>query len=262
MKMTLLEIVQDILNDMDSDEVNSIDDTVESQQVAQIVKTCYFEIIGNRNWPHLQQLVQLEHIGDLTKPNYLVLPENLKELSEFKYEKQKHDDTKFILQDVKYLYPDQFLRMVQSRNSDYDTIDTVIDFSGSKLLVINNFAPTYWTSFDDTHLVTDSYDSSLDDTLKKSKTQALAYINPTWERLDESIPNLPIEAFPALLAEAKSTAFLVLKQVANEKAEQKAGRQERWLARKAWRAAGGVRYPDYGRAGRTGYTNVQFRRDN
>ena len=61
MRMTLLEIVQDVLNDIDSDNVNSIRDTVESEQVAAIVKSCYFEMIGNRNWPHLKKLFQLEH---------------------------------------------------------------------------------------------------------------------------------------------------------------------------------------------------------
>jgi len=44
-KMTVLEIVQDILNDIDGDEVNSIDDTLESEQVAQIVKSTYDAII-------------------------------------------------------------------------------------------------------------------------------------------------------------------------------------------------------------------------
>jgi hypothetical protein len=38
-KMTLLEIVQDILSDMDSDEVNSINDSVESLQLAQMIKS-------------------------------------------------------------------------------------------------------------------------------------------------------------------------------------------------------------------------------
>lgn len=250
MKMTLLEIVTDILNDMDSDEVNSIDDTIESQQVAQIAKTCYFEMIGNRNWPHLKQLVQLEASGDLSKPNYLILPENLKELSLFKYEKQKAGDTKTVLEDVIYRYPDEFLRITQARNSDNANVEEIVDYSGTKILVLTNFAPSYWTSFDDTHIVTDSYNKDIDDTLKKAKTQALAYINPTWERTNEAIPNLPIEAFPGYLAEVKSTAFAVVKQEVNQKAEQKAGRQSRWLSRKAWKAHGGVRYDDYGRKSR------------
>lgn len=260
MKRTLLELTQSILNEMDSDEVNSIDDTVESQQVAKIIEDCYFEMIGNRNWPHLKKLIQLDHSGDISKPNYLKLPENLKELSDFKYEKQKLEDVNILLQDVKYLHPDSFLRFIQSRNSSNNNVETIIDFSGTKILTINDQAPSYWTSFDDVYLVTDSYDKQVDDTLKKSKTQAHAYINPTWERLNESIPNLPIEAFPALLEEAKSTSFFVLKQMVNQKAEQKASRQQRWLSRKAWRANGGVRYPNYGRKARVDNTTVVFKK--
>ena len=55
MKMNLLEITQDILNDMDGDEVNSIDDTFESAQIAQIIKSTYYAIISNRNWPHTRR---------------------------------------------------------------------------------------------------------------------------------------------------------------------------------------------------------------
>ena len=51
--MTLLEIVQDILSDMDSDEVNSINDSVESLQVAQIVKTAYYNIVDGKDYPWL-----------------------------------------------------------------------------------------------------------------------------------------------------------------------------------------------------------------
>lgn len=250
MKKTLLEIVQDILNDMDSDEVNSIDDTVESQQTAQIVKTCYYEMLANRNWPHMRKIVQLDGLSNLDKPNYLKLPDNLKELSFFKYEKQKLDETKTILQDVIYKEPEDFLYFISSRNSDNSNVDTVIDFSGSKLLILNNVAPQYWTSFDDVYVVTDSYNSEVDDTLQKSKSQCVAYIVPSWTNEDTFIPDLPIDAFPALIEEAKSTAFVSLKQMANQKAEQKAARQNRWLSRKSWRAHGGIVYPDYGRKGR------------
>jgi len=249
-KMSLLEIVTDILNDMDSDEVNSINDTIESQQVAQIVKTSYFEIIANRNWPHLRKLIQLESAGELAKPNYLKLPTGTKELVFFKYDKFTDTNPKSRLEEIIYKEPDSFLRMVSGRNDDSDNVDTVIDFSGTKLLINNHLPPTYWTSFDDDYIVTDSYDSNVENTLQKDKTQCLAYIDPVWTHSDEFIPNLPSEAFPALLEEAKSTAFLVLKQMANQKAEQKASRQQRWLSRKAWAAKGGIEYPNYGRKGR------------
>ena len=38
MKTTLLQIVQSILSDMDSEEVNSISDTTEAQQIASVVE--------------------------------------------------------------------------------------------------------------------------------------------------------------------------------------------------------------------------------
>lgn len=261
MKKTLLEITQAILNDMDSDEINSVDDTIESQQVSQIVRTCYEEMVSNRNWPHLKKLLQFEHIGDLSKPNYLVLPEKIKELVQFKYEKQKATQTQIILQDVLYLYPDEFLSHVQARNSDNDNVEIIEDFGGTKLMIFNNFAPTYWTSFDDKYIVTDSYDKEVDDTLKKSKTQAVAYMEPVWVHEDGAYPDLPSEAFSALIHEAMSTASLALKQVANQKAEQKAVRQSRWLSRKAWKAKGGVRYDNYGRKAHTGSQTTIFKKD-
>lgn len=249
MKMTLLEMTQDILNDLDSDEVNSIDDTIEAQQVAQIIKTCFFEMIGNRNWPHLRKLSQMEASLDLNRPNYLRIPSNLKEMVFFKYEVTKDTSTDKEWKEIKFKEPDDFLRIVSGRRSSNDNIREVKDFSGISLLIQNDIAPSYWTTFDDVHLVTDSYDKIVDDTLMKSKSQVLAYFNPSWERSDTAIPNLPIEAFPALLEEAKSTAFTTLKQMVNQKAEQKASRQSRWLSRKAWSLEGGVKYSDYGRKG-------------
>ncbi len=245
MKMTLLEMVQDILNDLDADEVNGLDDTIEAQQVAQIIKTCYYEILGNRNWPFMRKLMQLQSSGSPSKPNYLKLPDNLKELVSFRYDNGTISEP--LLQDIVYKEPDAFLRYISTRNATLDNVTTVGDYGGSKLLIVNDKPPQYWTSFDDTYLVTDSYEVDKETTLQQSKTQCLAYIVPTWTRTNEAIPELPIDSFPALLSEAKSTAFLALKQVANQKAEQSAQRQQRWLSRKAWRAAGGVQYPNYGR---------------
>lgn len=242
MKMSLLDIVQDILSDMDSDEVNSIDDTTEAQQVAQVVKTCYFEMIGNRNWPHLKRLLQLTNVNDLNRPNYLKLPTNLKELVDVRYQKENGQYVS-----LKFREPEEFLTLISNRSLEWTNVQQVYDFGGSTLMVVNDKDPEYWTTFDDVHVVCDSFDRTLDDTLKASKTQCIAFIQPTWDRSDDFIPDLPVEAFPALLEEAKSTAFFNQKQMVNQKAEQKAGRQQRWLSRKAWRAHGGVTYPDFGR---------------
>ena len=249
-KMTLLEMVQDILADMGGDKVNSIDDTIESEDVAQIIKTSFFEMIATRNWPHLRKLVQFTGLSDSTKPNYLLVPELVKEVVFFRYDKASVANPKTQIEEIRFKEPDEFLRMVSVRDSTASTVQTVTDFSGSSLLIATNSAPTYWTSFDDQHIVTDSYDAGVDTTLQTSKTQAMAYVEPGWSMIDTFIPDLPSEAFPALLAEAKSSAFLSIKQVANQKAEQKAQRNNRWLSRKAWKTNGGIRYEDYGRKSR------------
>lgn len=249
MKMTLIEIVRDILNDLDSDDVNGIHDTVESSQIAQIVRTCYYELLANRNWPHMRKLVQLEGSGTANKPNYLRLPERLKELSLVKYDIRKEDEQNATYADLKYLEPEEFLTRVSTKR-DNTSVSEIVDFSGTRLYIVNNRSPQYWTSFDDTYLVTDSYNKEVDDALKKDKTQALAYIIPSWDATEDFVPDLPMDAFPLLLEEAKSTAFLTLKQMANQKAEQKVSRQQRWLSRKAWRAEGSVKFKDFGRKGR------------
>lgn len=250
MKMSLLEMVQDILNDLDSDNVNSIDDTVEAGQVAQIIKTSYFEMMNNRNWPHQRKLLQFDVVGTLAKPNYIITPESVKELELFQYDKRKSGDTSVVYGEVKYKDPDDFLRYISVRNGNDENTQTVVDYSGTSLLIRKDMAPSYWTSFDDTYIITDSYDASVGSTIQKARTQFIAYCYDSWVHQDSAIPVMTAEAFPALLEEAKSTAFVVLKQMANQKAEQKVGRQQRWLSRKAWRTAGGVRYDDYGRKGR------------
>lgn len=247
MKMSLLEMVQDILNDLESDEVNSIDDTPDSVQVAQILKTSYFELMSNREWPHLKRLMTLSHSGTPERPTHILLPENVKEMEYFAYDCTNTESNKYEMREIKFKYPDEFLRICSSRNNDTRNVRDVYDVGGTKLIIKTNSPPSYWTSFDDKYLVCDSYDSEVDDALKASKTQAMAVIMPVWETRDDFVPDLPVDAFAGFLAEAKSTAFLTAKQMMNDKAEQKAVRQARYMSRKAWRAHGGVRYPNYGR---------------
>lgn len=253
MKYTLLDYVQDILSDMDSDEVNSIDDTFESEQVARIVRATYFALISTRNWPHTKKRIDLSASGDLTKPNYMSLPENVKELVSIHYDTRKSGETRKRYKEMRWIENDEFLRRMSSLNSDASNTELVTDGSGIEIIIRNDLAPTVFTSFDDENLVFDSYDSSIDDTLQESKVQAIAYIIPDWTQQDTFIPDLPTEAVTLLLEESKSRAMFKLKQMVDNKAEQESGKQSRWLSRKAWRVNGGIRYPNYGRKGRKGH---------
>ena len=247
-KYTILQMTQDILNDMDADEVNSIDDTFEATQVAQIIHTAYNSMMANRNWPHLKEITTLTASGDSNLPNIMYLSTDVKEVVSVHYNTLKSGETRKNYKEIKFLKNDDFLRLSHQRNNDNADTD-VIAYKGTELLILNDKAPQYYTSFDDLELVFDSYDSGVDTTLQASKSQLVAYKMPTLTIADASIPDLPDEAFPALIEEAKSRAMFKLKQMPDQKAEAEARRQQKWLANKARRTEQGDMYPNYGRRG-------------
>ena len=247
MKMTLLEIVQDILNSMDSDEVNTISETIESDQVAQIVKTTYYELISRRDWPHLKELFQLDGLGNTALPSHMKLPSRIVEMREVKYDVRKTGETRKKFMDVKYLTPEEFMCYTNARNSDETNILEVTDTSGALLLIKNDQAPTYWTSFDDEHIVFDSYDSAVDTTMMTSKSQCFGIRQPVWTVDDTFVPDFPDDAFPLLLAESKAIAQFQVRQFQDSTAAVQAQRQRFRMSRKSWAAHKQSRYPNYGR---------------
>ncbi len=85
MKLTLLQMTQSILSSLSSDEVNSIADTTESMQVAEVIRQTYFNIISRVNFPEHDQLVQLEPSLDLTQPVIMYIPDGIGKVSWIKY---------------------------------------------------------------------------------------------------------------------------------------------------------------------------------
>lgn len=263
MKPTLIEIVSEILSDTSSDWVSSINDTEESEQVAQIVKSTFNAMMVNRNWPHTQQVLSLTPFADNDRPTHTRIETPFKELISIYYNKQRNGETRRNYQIIRFKAPDEFLRYIYARNNSNPDTDIVIDPSGVELLILNNKAPEYYTSFDDKTIVFDSYDSEVDSTLQASKFTVRGYVIPSFELRDDFVPDLPIEAFPALIEEAKSKVFIRLKQMQDPKSEQEARRQNSWLSRKARRINKQNIYPEnYGRKARSGrYRDPTFRRD-
>lgn len=254
MKKTLLEIVQDILNDMDSDEVNTVDDTAESLQVAYIVRSVCEAMWVNRDWPHTRRLATLEETVNINHPTLVKVEDDFKNLLLVNYNKQREGETRLRYERVNWKEPDEFLRAMNSRNSDESNVQSVVDDSGVTLLVYNDRHPTFFTSFDDQNLVFDAYDMGVEATLTPSKFQVMANVLPKFYLDDQYIPDLPDFAFPALIEEAKSTASIKIRQMADQKSEQRSQQQNRWLSRKIRRVNGGIQFANFGRNGRARYS--------
>lgn len=246
-KYTLLEIVQEILNDMDGDEVNSIDDTPESTQIALIVRSTFNALMTFRDWPHTKKLLQLTGYANASLPTHIAIQSSIKKLEYLDYNKQRAGETRLQYEPVKYKEPDEFLRMVNSRNSDDTNVVVITDPSGIVLNINNNCPPQYFTSFDDTTLVFDSWDSAIDSTIQSSKIQAMGFVIPSFSIEDDFIPDLPEEAFPALIEEAKLKTMLKLRQTDDPAARAEVRRQQKYLSRNASTVKNGVNYPNYGR---------------
>ena len=249
-KMTLLEMTQDILSDMDSDEINSINDSVESLQVANIIKTTYYNIIDGRDYDFLYELFQVDSSGTTSRPTHMKLPENIIDLKYIKYNNRTATDTKDKFTKIKYLMPEDFMDLVDKRDSSKSNVTVISDDTGISINVVTDKAPEYFTSFDDEYIVFDSYQSNLESTLTSSKTQCHGKRSVTFSITDTFTPDLPVQMFSYLLAEAKSVAFVTLKQMANAKAEQVSTSQKRRMSQDAWRLKNGIHYPHYGRHGK------------
>lgn len=216
-QMTLLDMTQNILSAMESDSINSLGDTVESLQVAEIIKETYFDIISNRDWPFLKAKTTLTALGDTTNPTKMQFPTSVDKIFWIKYHKK----------DVTYKEPKEFQDMIDLRTAQTGVVDT----NG----FILNQDPTWWTSFDDTYVFMDGYDSALESSLQAIKSQVLLLRSPAWTTADTFVPELPDKMVPMLLADAKGSCFLNLKQVENKKEERKAQRLKVRMAKESVR---------------------------
>lgn len=213
MKRTLLELTQSILNDLDGEAVNSIFDTEEAIQYANVVRDTYFNIVAARQTPEHDELLKLTALSDSSKPTILKYPTNVKEIRLFEYDGKE----------VYWKDPIKFLDGLP--NSEDDGVLSFTDpTSGITLTCRDDKGPRYYTSFDNEYIICDSYDSAVDTTLQESKTRCWGTKYPTFTMSDSFTPDLNETLFPYLLAESKSVCFSVFKSGSDPKVEQAARR--------------------------------------
>lgn len=220
-KMTLLEMTQNILSSMDSDEVNSIFDTIESQQVAEVIKETFYEQFTNIEVAEFRDIIRMTSVSDPTnRPNYLQYATDTTKIEWLKY---RGADGKY--KTLTFYSPEEFFEKILMNTSTMDNIHTVTDTTGVVYYIKNNKDPEFYTSVNDNLIMTDSYNVAEDTSLQSSKTFAWGTKEQSWTMTDLFIPPIDSNLFPLLLAEAKSVCFINLKQISSAKEEQRARRQ-------------------------------------
>lgn len=226
-RYTLLELTQRILSSMESDEVSDISETQESKDVVDIIKECYFDIVGQNNLADHLGIFKLDSSGDNTKPTLMTIPENVIRIDWLKY--NYTDILNPLYKPLRFCPVDEFYFYQGQMNVDDSLIDTMTVSIGGNNNVFkyyNDRPPNYYTIFDEFHVVFDAYDALVDSTLQTVKSQGYGLVSPSFVRSNTTILDLDPRQFQLLLQDAKATAHVELKQQANPKAEQKYRRNQ------------------------------------
>lgn len=236
MRMTLLDMTQNILSSIDGDDVNSISDTVQSLQVARTIVETYYELYAGLDEPSMSGLIGLQSLADPLQMTTLKIPDNCKSISWVLYNGAE----------VKYKDPESFV------------LDGLMqaDYQLDKIKVYTDRDPQYYTTFDNVHLVFDAIDNTTDSVLQSSKTTCWGLYVPQFDFTDDAYPPmLAPDDYPGLLAEAKSVCFINQTQAASSKEEQRSTRQRIRRQNNKWRADQRKPYErqvDFGRRRRGG----------
>lgn len=207
-KKTLLEFVQNILSDADGDDVNSISDTVESDQCARVVRDVYEAIVTIHDLEHIKTLSALDATSSST-PNVMTRPEGFSAIEWVRYDRRVAVADAPSFQKVSYCTPDYFINLVQSRNTGDSTVDAITLSTGAVIHIKNDQAPTYYTVMDEgsDELVFDSYNSALESNLQASKSLIYGTTKPTLVLADSSTLSLPKHLEVLVATEARAMYF-------------------------------------------------------
>lgn len=242
-------MTQSILSSMDSDDVNSINDTEESLQVAQIIEDTYFEMMSQKDWPHLKLMMELESVSDSTRPNFLRIPDQVSEIRTIKYDATEPAETNSSIINIRYLHPEEFLSLTHTRTTSATNVITVTTTDGIPMFIFDDKEPIWWTSFDDELIIFDAYVKTTETTLQGSKSIVFAVKTPIFTQSDTFTPDLPEKMFPLLLAEAKRAAHLYLKQQDSPMDAKRALRGRNRMKVEGWRAHDPRKTTNFGRRG-------------
>jgi hypothetical protein len=215
---TLIEIINDVLRATKSHGVSDWQDTDESRSVAYIVRRQTAALI--KLYPQstkLEKLRELPGLSDTAQPTSFTKPTEVEEIYWIKYK----TDGKY--KEVCYMEPYDFIHRADMGDLTQSYLQSVV-INSVEVPIFNDRLPKYWTTFDNSVIVMDAFDSTVDSTLMTSKTQM--YVREKYTFTFSNTYEIPLDEplVSILTEECISSAYVEFKGSMNPKAEQQARR--------------------------------------
>jgi len=220
-KMTLLDLVQTILEKMDSDEVNSINDTVESHGVALEVRDSFRHITANSEDYQKEGYAQLESLSNKDFPNQLRIPDNIVRIEDLWY---KNGYGQRVCPE--YMDPRTFVERQFRVFGECPTEAAAYGTTGPCFPYGADADAEYYTTFDEQTVFFDRVDLRDQETIQGRSSGIRGVIAPEFKLEDTFVPPLMVDEFPLLLNEAIDACFVHFKGVSNSKAQLRARQQK------------------------------------
>ena len=212
---TLISLINDILRATRSHPVSDWQDTDESRSAAYIVRRQVNSLI--KLYPEstkLTKIRELSALSDPTAPTSFTWSPEIEEIHWIKYK----TDGKYVA--VTYMTPEDFINRADMATTYIQTVA----MNSVDVPIFNDRAPKYWTTFDNSVIIMDAFDSTVDSTLQASKSQA--YVREKFAFTFSNTYEIPLEEtiISVLLEECISSAYVEFKGSVNPKAEAQARR--------------------------------------
>jgi hypothetical protein len=209
-KPQLIELVQDILSEADSDNVSQLSDTVESEQCARIIRDAFRTIVDVYDVKLSDQIQQLDATSTTT-PAAMTRPAGMYNIQSVRYDQVQSIGGDPIFQNVPYVTAEDFINRTSNRTLS-DTTTQAMVIEGHSVLIKNDRAPTCFTILGgyDT-LVFDAVNLALETNLQSSKSIVYGTIKPELSLTTGATIDLPEGLFTCLRDQARVRFFELYK---------------------------------------------------
>lgn len=222
-KRTILKLIQDLGSAIQSDEIDSLTETVEVIDMGKILERTYKEVISRKDYEFTRdKVLQLDarDVAD-TKLNNLTIPLSVTRLQCVKYVGANGKFTELC-----YKTPKDFINLVHARNVADSNITAILNDDGVAINTITDAPPNYYTSFDEETLTFDAYDSSRGVGNLVADSVIIATIIPAVDFTDPTaVLPIPERLEPLIFTEAQATMNYELRQTADPNSERRARKQ-------------------------------------